>query len=44
MVTSGISWTDIGRMIKEERKNGDPLANIIHKIYLEKNIIVLLLD
>lgn len=44
MVTSGISWHDIGRMIKEERKNGNPLANMISKINLEKNIIMLLLD
>ena len=44
MVTSGISWIDIGRMIKEERKNGNVLANMIHKINLDKNFAVLLLD
>jgi len=31
-------------MIKEERKNGNILANMIHKIYLDKNFVVLLLD
>lgn len=44
MVTSGISWVDIGRMIKEEKKNGNILAEMIHKIYLDKNFVVLLLD
>jgi len=31
-------------MIKEERKNGNVLANMIHKINLDKNFAVLLLD
>lgn len=31
-------------MIKDEKKNGNPFANIIHKLNLEKNSIVLLLD
>jgi hypothetical protein len=44
MVNSGISWTDITRMVKDEKKNGNPLANIIHKLYLEKNQVTLLLD
>lgn len=37
MVNSGISWNDINRMIKDEKKNGNPLANLIHKLNLEKN-------
>jgi hypothetical protein len=44
MVTSGISWLDIGRMIKDERKAANPLANLIYKINLEKNMVVLMLD
>jgi hypothetical protein len=31
-------------MIKEERKNNNPLAAIIHKINFEKNTISLILD
>lgn len=31
-------------MIKEERKAGNPLANLIYKINFEKNIISLILD
>jgi hypothetical protein len=37
MVSSGISWNDISRMIKEEKKAGNPLANLIYKLNLEKN-------
>lgn len=44
MQTSGISWNDIQRMVKEEKKNGNPLANLIYKINFEKNQVVLLLD
>jgi hypothetical protein len=31
-------------MFKEEKKNGNPLANLIQKINFEKNQVVLLLD
>lgn len=44
MINSGISWNDITRMIKDEKKSGNPLANIIHKLNLEKNQVSLLLD
>lgn len=44
MQTSGISWNDITRMVKEEKKAGNPLANLIQKINFEKNYVTLLLD
>lgn len=44
MVNSGISWNDVSRMVKDEKKNGNPLANIIYKLSLDKNQVVLLLD
>lgn len=44
MVTSGISWNDIMRMVKEEKKGGNPLANLIYKINFEKNSVTLMLD
>jgi len=44
MLSSGISWTQIQRMIKEERKANNPLAAIIHKINFERNTIQLILD
>lgn len=44
MQTSGISWNDMNRMVKEEKKAGNPLANLIFKINFEKNSVALLLD
>jgi len=44
MLTSGISWSDINRQIKAERKQGNPLANLIYDINFEKNQCSLLLD
>ena len=44
MLNSGISWNDIARMVKDEKKSGNPLANMIHKLNLEKNQVSLLLD
>lgn len=44
MINSGISWNDITRMIKDEKKAGNPLANMIHKLNLEKGQVSLLLD
>ena len=44
MLSSGISWQQIQRMIKDERKNNNPLAAIIHKINFEKQTINLMLD
>jgi hypothetical protein len=37
MISSGISWSDINRQIKAERKQGNPLANLIYDINFEKN-------
>lgn len=44
MQSSGIAWTDIARMIKEEKKAGNPLANLIYKLNLDKNSVTLILD
>jgi hypothetical protein len=44
MISSGISWNDIGRMVKDEKKNGNPLANMIYKLSLDKNAVILMLD
>lgn len=44
MVSSGISWKDIERMVKEERKTGNPFANLIYKMDFEKNSVALMLD
>jgi len=44
MTNSGISWKEIERQIKEERKANNPLANLVYKMNLEKNQISLILD
>jgi hypothetical protein len=37
MISSGIGWSDIERMVKEERKSGNQFANLIYRMNLEKN-------
>lgn len=42
-LATGMNWSDLIRMIKEERKAGNPIASIIHGLQLEKDQITLLL-
>jgi hypothetical protein len=44
MQNSGIAWFDIQRMVKEEKKQNNPLANLIYKMNLDKNMVTLILD
>jgi len=44
MTNSGISWNEIQRQIKEERKANNPLANLIFQMNFEKNLISVILD
>ena len=44
MTNSGISWAEINRQVKEERKANNPLAAMIYKMDLERNQISLILD
>ncbi|KAH9683984.1 CCHC-type domain-containing protein [Citrus sinensis] len=39
-----MSWEDLARMVKEERKAGNPVAGLIDKLYLERNCMSLLLS
>jgi predicted ribosome quality control (RQC) complex YloA/Tae2 family protein len=39
---SGLQWKEIWRMIKEEKRSGNPLANLISAIDLEKKSITLI--
>ncbi|BBM96816.1 nuclear export mediator factor NEMF [Marchantia polymorpha subsp. ruderalis] len=43
-LASGMDWKDLGRMIKEEKKAGNPVAGVIHSLQLETNQITLLLS
>ena len=44
MISSGISWSDVNRMVKEERKANNPFASLIFKIDFDKNQVSLMLD
>ena len=39
-----VDFSQLERFIKEEKKTGNMLANMIHKINLEKSIIMVILD
>ncbi|RZS10052.1 hypothetical protein BHM03_00041203 [Ensete ventricosum] len=43
-LANGMNWEDIARMVKEERKSGNPVAGLIDKLHLERNCITLLLS
>lgn len=43
-LASGMDWVDLARMVKEERKSGNPIAGLIDKLHLERNCISLLLS
>jgi len=42
-LAGGMDWNDLGRMIKEEKKGGNPVAALIDSLQLEKNKITLAL-
>ena len=42
-LAAGSDWQDLGRVIKEEKKGGNPVARLIDSLHLEKNAITLLL-
>jgi len=44
MINSGISWADMTRMVKEERKSNNQFANLIYKMNFETNTVALMLD
>lgn len=43
-LANGMAWVDLTRMVKEEKKAGNPIAGLIDKLYLERNCITLLLS
>ena len=44
LVASGMDWADVSAVVKEERKKGNPVAELIHSLDLEKNRMTLLLS
>ncbi|PNY12696.1 nuclear export mediator factor NEMF-like protein, partial [Trifolium pratense] len=43
-LAKGMSWDDLARMVKEEKKAGNPVAGLIDKLHLERNCVTLLLS
>ncbi|PON64888.1 Zinc finger, CCHC-type [Parasponia andersonii] len=43
-LANGMSWEDLARMVKEEKKSGNPVAGLIDKLHLERNCMTLLLS
>lgn len=43
-LANGMDWEDLARMIKEEKKSGNPVAGLIDMLHLERNCITLLLS
>ncbi|KAA8531178.1 hypothetical protein F0562_005908 [Nyssa sinensis] len=43
-LANGMNWEDLARMVKEEKKSGNPVAGLIDKLYLERNSMTLLLS
>lgn len=43
-LAKGMTWDDLTRMVKEEKKAGNPIAGLIDKLHLERNCITLLLS
>lgn len=43
-LAKGVDWGELWTIIKQAKKAGDPIANLIHKLDFEHNKIVLLLS
>ncbi|KAL2970297.1 hypothetical protein AAZX31_15G131100 [Glycine max] len=43
-LAKGMNWDDLARMVKEEKKAGNPVAGLIDKLHLERNCMNLLLS
>jgi hypothetical protein len=36
-IAEGMDWNYLAKLVKEEKKKGDPIASIIHKLKLDSN-------
>ncbi|KAJ6987733.1 nuclear export mediator factor Nemf [Populus alba x Populus x berolinensis] len=43
-LAKGMGWEDLARMVKDEKKAGNPVAGLIDKLHFEKNSMTLLLS
>eukprot|EP00756_Hemistasia_phaeocysticola_P060716 Hpha_TRINITY_DN4268_c0_g1::TRINITY_DN4268_c0_g1_i1::g.186598::m.186598 len=42
-VAQGVSWAELGRLIREQKRAGHPIATMIHQLHLDRNRVALLL-
>ncbi|KAL9233066.1 hypothetical protein vseg_008106 [Gypsophila vaccaria] len=43
-LANGMNWEDLARMVKQEKKSGNPVAGLIDQLHLETNCLTLLLS
>lgn len=43
-LAAAVDWDHLARMVEEEKKNANPVAEIIHSLHLERNEITLMLE
>lgn len=43
-IAAAVPWDGLARMVSDEKKNGNPVAEIIHSLQLERNEITLMLE
>jgi predicted ribosome quality control (RQC) complex YloA/Tae2 family protein len=44
-IAAAVDWEDLGRMVENEKKNGNnPVAEVIHSLHLDRNEITLMLE
>uniref|UniRef100_A0A6N2M2T8 CCHC-type domain-containing protein n=1 Tax=Salix viminalis TaxID=40686 RepID=A0A6N2M2T8_SALVM len=43
-LAKGMGWEDLARMVKDEKRAGNPVAGLIDKLHFEKNCMTLLLS
>jgi predicted ribosome quality control (RQC) complex YloA/Tae2 family protein len=43
-LAASVDWENLARMVEDERGNGNPVAEIIHSLHLERNEITLMLE
>lgn len=43
-IAAAVSWDGLAEMVEQEKLNGNPIAEIIHSLHLERNEITLMLE
>ncbi|GJD12845.1 Nuclear export mediator factor Nemf [Galdieria sulphuraria] len=43
MIANGVAWDELDKMLEEEKEKGNPVAETIHSLHLDRNEITLML-